>query len=57
MSTPFRQFNLETNTNQASQKKITTKTLCDITGTRYYEHNEDINLMADKIVRVFDENE
>jgi len=38
-------------------KRVTTKTLCDITGTRYYEHNEEINLLADKVVRVYDENE
>jgi hypothetical protein len=31
--------------------------LCDITGTKYYEHNDEINYTADKIVRVFDENE
>lgn len=31
--------------------------MCDITGTRYYEHNEEINFTPDKIVRVFDENE
>jgi translation initiation factor IF-3 len=31
--------------------------LCEITGTRYYEHNEEINYTADKEVRVFDEND
>jgi hypothetical protein len=45
------------NTSAGGGKKITTKTLCDITGTRYYEHNEDINYTADKVVRVYDENE
>jgi len=45
------------NTSQAGGKKITTKTLCDITGTRYYEHNEEINFTADKVVRVYDEND
>ena len=45
------------NTSAAGQKKITTQTLCDITGTRYYEHNEEIALMADREVRVFDEND
>jgi hypothetical protein len=45
------------NTTNVGGKKITTKTLCDITGTRYYEHNEDIDLTADKVVRVYDENE
>jgi translation initiation factor IF-3 len=43
--------------NPTGQKKITTQTLCDITGTRYYEHNEEIQFTADKEVRVFDEND
>jgi translation initiation factor IF-3 len=41
----------------AGQKKITSKTLADITGTRYYNHNEEIDFFAEKIVRVYDENE
>jgi hypothetical protein len=41
----------------SSSRKITTKTLCDITGTRYYVHNEEINFDVDRIVRVYDENE
>lgn len=45
------------NTSSAGGKKITTKTLCEITGTKYYEHNEGINFTADKVVRVYDENE
>lgn len=45
------------NSNPSGQKKITTQTLCDITGTRYYEHNEEIMYTADKEVRVFDEND
>ena len=45
------------NMNPTGQKKITTQTLCDITGTRYYEHNEEIQFTADKEVRVFDEND
>ena len=28
-----------------------------MTGTKYYEHNEEINYSADKIVRVYDEND
>ena len=39
------------------QKKINTNTLADITGTRYYLHNEEIDYHAEKIVRVYDENE
>ena len=30
--------------------------LCDITGTRYYQHNEEIDYEASKIIRLFDEN-
>ena len=40
-----------------SQKRITTQTLCDITGTRYYEHNDEIPFPADKLCRVYDEND
>jgi translation initiation factor IF-3 len=45
------------NTSAGGGKKITTKTLCDITGTKYYEHNDGIEFTADKVVRVYDENE
>ena len=40
-----------------NQKKITAKTLCDITGTRYYVHNEEIGFDGNKLVRVYDEND
>jgi len=40
-----------------SNKKITAKTLCDITGTRYYIHNEEIGFDRNKLVRVYDEND
>lgn len=40
-----------------SNKKITAKTLCEITGTRYYTHNEEIGYQPEKIVRVYDEND
>ena len=45
------------NTLEGSQKKITAKTLCEITGTRYYAHNAEILFPKDKKVRVFDEND
>lgn len=45
------------NTSAGGGKRITTKTLCDITGTKYYEHNDGIDFTADKVVRVYDENE
>lgn len=31
--------------------------MADITGTRYYPHNEEIDFFAEKVVRVYDENE
>ena len=37
-------------------KKISSKVLCDITGTRYYQHNEEIEYEASKIIRLYDEN-
>lgn len=40
-----------------SQKRITAKTLCEITGTKYYVHNEEIGYGPDRIVRVYDEND
>jgi len=40
----------------ASSRKISTKLLCDISGTRYYESNEEIDLEAHKKVNLFDEN-
>lgn len=38
-------------------KKINTKTLCDLIGSRYYQHNEEIEMAEDKIVKCFDEND
>ena len=40
----------------ASSRKISTKLLCDISGTRYYESNDEIDLEAHNTVNVFDEN-
>jgi translation initiation factor IF-3 len=40
-----------------SKQKINTKTLCDLIGSRYYQHNEEIEMSEDKIVRCFDEND
>ena len=54
---PLRCFSLQQNTNATSSKKINTKTLCDITGTRYYQHNEEIDFEVTKLVKVFDEND
>ena len=36
---------------------MTTKLLCELTGTRYYTHNEEIDFAASKVVNVFDEND
>ena len=41
----------------SSQKRITPRSLCEITGTKYYIHNEEIGYNADKKVRVYDEND
>lgn len=41
----------------AGSTRLDVKTLCDITGTRYYQHNEEIDLMPEEEVRVYDEND
>ena len=41
----------------SSQKRITPRTLCEITGTKYYMHNQEIGYNSEKIVRVYDEND
>lgn len=38
-------------------KKINVETLCEIIGTKYYKHNEEINLDQEITVRCFDEND
>ena len=38
-------------------RKINTKTLCDLIGSRYYPHNEEIEMDDEKIVNCFDEND
>lgn len=40
-----------------SGKKINAQTLCDIIGTRYYPHNDELEFSKTKIVRVYDEND
>lgn len=40
-----------------SERKITPKILCDIIGTKYYPHNEEIDMGMNTQVRLFDENE
>jgi len=42
---------------KGGDRKINTKTLCDLIGTRYYEHNEEIELNEERIVKCFDEND
>jgi len=39
-----------------TSKAISSQVLCDITGTRYYPNNEEIDLPGSKIVKVYDEN-
>jgi translation initiation factor IF-3 len=59
----FRNFSTEeqsaidSDTSGSSQKRITPRTLCEITGTKYYLHNEEIGYNPDKQVRVYDEND
>lgn len=53
----FRYFADAIPTSQMNQRKISSKALCEMTGTKYYEHNEDITYGADKIVKVYDEND
>mmetsp|Transcript_33584 Transcript_33584/g.24233 ORF Transcript_33584/g.24233 Transcript_33584/m.24233 type:complete len:131 (-) Transcript_33584:1024-1416(-) len=42
---------------QGGNKRIDAQALCDITGTKYYKHNEEIDYNDDKICKVFDEND
>lgn len=41
----------------SSQKRITARTLCEITGTKYYLHNEEIGFNRERKVKVYDEND
>ena len=41
---------------QESSRRISTKLLCDISGTRYYQSNEEIEYDASDIVNLFDDN-
>jgi hypothetical protein len=38
-------------------RKINTQTLCDLIGSRYYPHNDEIEMEHKKIVKCFDEND
>jgi len=40
----------------ASSRKISTKLLCDISGTRYYESNDEIDFQPQHKVNVYDQN-
>ena len=48
---------IEKLTGSGGSKKITAQTLCEITGTKYYIHNEEIDFSASKILTVYDEND
>lgn len=39
------------------RRKINTETLCDLIGSKYYPHNEEISMDEDKVVKCFDEND
>lgn len=51
---PMAKFSDETH---LGSKRINTKTLCDLIGSRYYESNEEIEMHSEKLVRCFDEND
>lgn len=36
---------------------MSAKTLCEMTGTKFYVHNEGINLAPNRVVRVYDEHD
>ena len=40
-----------------SDRKVTPKILWDIIGTKYYPHNEEIDMGMNTLVRLFDEND
>lgn len=44
-------------TSTDANRKVTPKILCDIIGTKYYLHNEEIDMNMNTPVRLFDENE
>ena len=39
------------------KRKINTQTLCDLIGSKYYPHNEEIEMNEEKVVKCFDEND
>jgi len=43
--------------NAAGKRKINTKTLCDLIGSKYYQFNEEIDMSEDRAVKCFDEND
>jgi len=38
-------------------RKVDVRTLCNITGTKYYTHNKEIEYEPEKLVKVYDEND
>jgi hypothetical protein len=47
----------QTATGDLGSRKINTQSLCDLIGSRYYPHNEEIEMEESKIVKCFDEND
>jgi hypothetical protein len=47
----------QTATGDLGSRKINTQTLCDLIGSRYYQHNEEIEMDENKMVKCFDEND
>ena len=54
---PFTTVSPEDFASGSSQKRITTRTLCEITGTKYYLHNQEIGYSMERKVKVYDEND
>jgi len=42
---------------QGGQQMINVKQLCEMTGTKYYEHNDEIMMADHREVQVYDEND
>jgi len=42
---------------RAGGRRINTATLCDLIGSKYYPHNEEIEIAEEKMVKCFDEND
>lgn len=44
-------------TGELGKRRVNTQTLCDLIGSKYYQHNDEIQLSEDTLVKCFDEND